>query len=128
MPDEAVRKQVDLWADSKRKVFDVDAEQLRHALPSLHRACGLVFWCVTPRNWEAAVDKLAELRIDSQGWKYKLRLVWVLDEADLPDLAVVSGMDFGHTDPMLVLPYGITARIDCDTREVSIPEAAVQSR
>ncbi len=49
----------------------------------------------------------------------------VAEEEGLTSLPVVTGMDFGHTDPFFVLPYGIPARIDCDRQEVSIVEAAV---
>jgi muramoyltetrapeptide carboxypeptidase LdcA involved in peptidoglycan recycling len=38
---------------------------------------------------------------------------------------IVAGMDFGHTDPFFVLPYGVRAEIDCDTRSFSITEPAV---
>lgn len=41
------------------------------------------------------------------------------------DVPIVAGMDFGHTDPFLVLPYGAIAEIDCDTRSFSIVDAAV---
>jgi muramoyltetrapeptide carboxypeptidase LdcA involved in peptidoglycan recycling len=34
-------------------------------------------------------------------------------------------MDFGHTDPMLVLPYGVLAQIDADHQQVEILENAV---
>lgn len=40
-------------------------------------------------------------------------------------MAIVTNMDFGHTDPMLVLPYAVMAEIDCDRRTVSILENAV---
>lgn len=49
----------------------------------------------------------------------------VAEEAGLGDLPLVSGMDFGHTDPMFVLPYGIQAEIDCDQNRFSILENAV---
>jgi muramoyltetrapeptide carboxypeptidase LdcA involved in peptidoglycan recycling len=49
----------------------------------------------------------------------------VRDEEGLADLPVVSGMDFGHTDPFLTLPLGIRAEVDCDAREIRIVEAAV---
>ena len=41
------------------------------------------------------------------------------------DVPIVAGMDFGHTDPFFVLPYGVTAEIDCDARRFSILENAV---
>lgn len=40
-------------------------------------------------------------------------------------LPVVTRMDFGHTDPMFVLPYGVRARIDCQAERFSIVESAV---
>jgi len=49
----------------------------------------------------------------------------VSEEAGLTDLPIVTGMDFGHTDPMMVLPLGLNARIDCDGRQFSILESAV---
>lgn len=41
------------------------------------------------------------------------------------DLPVVTEMDFGHTDPMFILPYGGGAVIDADRREVILPDQAV---
>jgi muramoyltetrapeptide carboxypeptidase LdcA involved in peptidoglycan recycling len=38
---------------------------------------------------------------------------------------IVAGMDFGHTDPFFVLPYGVQAEVDCEARRFSIVEAAV---
>ena len=38
---------------------------------------------------------------------------------------IVAAMDFGHTDPFFVLPYGVKAEIDCDARRFSIVESAV---
>jgi muramoyltetrapeptide carboxypeptidase LdcA involved in peptidoglycan recycling len=50
----------------------------------------------------------------------------VIDEYGRADLPIVTRMDFGHTDPMLVLPYGANLTIDCDRQRLSIDEAAVQ--
>jgi muramoyltetrapeptide carboxypeptidase LdcA involved in peptidoglycan recycling len=49
----------------------------------------------------------------------------VVEEAGLSDLPLITGMDFGHTDPMFVLPYGIQAEIDCDRQQFGIVENAV---
>ena len=46
-------------------------------------------------------------------------------EEGLSELPIVTNMDFGHTDPMLVLPYGVELQIDCDRREIAITENAV---
>jgi muramoyltetrapeptide carboxypeptidase LdcA involved in peptidoglycan recycling len=49
----------------------------------------------------------------------------VRDEFDLPELPIVSNMDFGHTDPMMVLPIGLRMRIDSERRQLSILDTAV---
>lgn len=49
----------------------------------------------------------------------------VVGEEGLVDLPVVTRMDFGHTDPMFVLPYGVEAEIDCEGGRFSIVEGAV---
>jgi len=49
----------------------------------------------------------------------------VLAEAGRSDLPVLAGHDFGHTQPMLTLPYGVQARIDCDTATLSILDPGV---
>ncbi|WP_044618210.1 S66 family peptidase [Gynuella sunshinyii] len=40
------------------------------------------------------------------------------------DLPVVSRLDFGHTDPQLVMPLGIECQIDCDRRQLRLMESA----
>jgi muramoyltetrapeptide carboxypeptidase LdcA involved in peptidoglycan recycling len=49
----------------------------------------------------------------------------VAREEGLGALPIVSGMDFGHTDPMFVLPCGVRARIDPAARRFEILESAV---
>lgn len=49
----------------------------------------------------------------------------VAEEQGLADLPIVTGMDFGHTDPPFVLPYGALAEIDCAGQRFTILENAV---
>jgi muramoyltetrapeptide carboxypeptidase LdcA involved in peptidoglycan recycling len=49
----------------------------------------------------------------------------VTEEEGLSDLPIVTHMDFGHTDPMFVIPYGLRAEIDCHTQQFTILENAV---
>jgi muramoyltetrapeptide carboxypeptidase LdcA involved in peptidoglycan recycling len=49
----------------------------------------------------------------------------VTGEEGLTDLPIVTRMDFGHTDPMFVLPYGLRAEIDSENKQFAIPENAV---
>jgi muramoyltetrapeptide carboxypeptidase LdcA involved in peptidoglycan recycling len=49
----------------------------------------------------------------------------VREEEKLTELPIITKMDFGHTSPMFVLPYGLQAEIDCDNQRFSILENAV---
>ena len=49
----------------------------------------------------------------------------VTEEEGLSDLPIITHMDFGHTDPMFVLPYGVQAEIDCNAQQFAILENAV---
>ena len=49
----------------------------------------------------------------------------IRDEEGLTDLPIITRMDFGHTSPMFVVPYGVQAEIDCDHQRFSITENAV---
>ena len=49
----------------------------------------------------------------------------VREEYGLNDILIVTNMDFGHTDPMFVIPMGMTVRIDSTKQEVAINGAAV---
>jgi muramoyltetrapeptide carboxypeptidase LdcA involved in peptidoglycan recycling len=48
-----------------------------------------------------------------------------LAEAGLPYLPVLAGLDFGHASPILTLPYGVSASIDCAAATLTIHEAGV---
>ena len=49
----------------------------------------------------------------------------VREEYGLNDMPIVTNMDFGHTDPMFVIPIGMKVRIDSAKQEITIDEAAV---
>jgi muramoyltetrapeptide carboxypeptidase LdcA involved in peptidoglycan recycling len=49
----------------------------------------------------------------------------VAEEEGLSDLPIIANMDFGHTDPMFVLPYGVQAEINCHTKQFAIIENTV---
>jgi muramoyltetrapeptide carboxypeptidase LdcA involved in peptidoglycan recycling len=49
----------------------------------------------------------------------------VAEEQGLTGLPVVTGMDFGHTDPIFTLPYGVQAEIDCQAKTFAIVESGV---
>lgn len=43
----------------------------------------------------------------------------------LVQLPIVSRLDFGHTSPALVLPIGVEIEINCDQKQLTIPQGAV---
>jgi muramoyltetrapeptide carboxypeptidase LdcA involved in peptidoglycan recycling len=49
----------------------------------------------------------------------------VREELKLVDLPILYNMNFGHTAPMCVLPYGAIAEIDCEDKSFSILESGV---
>jgi muramoyltetrapeptide carboxypeptidase LdcA involved in peptidoglycan recycling len=49
----------------------------------------------------------------------------VKEEEGLADLPIITHMDFGHTSPMFVLPYGVQAEMNMDHQRFSIVENAV---
>ncbi|MFN7985094.1 MAG: hypothetical protein U0Q11_24900 [Vicinamibacterales bacterium] len=50
---------------------------------------------------------------------------WLAAHPDARVAPVVTRMDFGHTDPMFVLPYGVRARVDPSAGTFDIVESAV---
>ena len=57
---------------------------------------------------------------------YDKTITTILKEYHLEDLPVITQMDFGHTDPMFILPYGATVEIDPIAQTFSIIENAVE--
>lgn len=49
----------------------------------------------------------------------------VMAECGASRVPLITGLDFGHTDPMMVLPYGVIAEIDCKNLCLSIVETTV---
>ena len=61
---------------------------------------------------------------DEELEKYDAVLLSVVrDELGLKEMPILSQLDFGHTDPMFVIPYGIKAEIDCENTSLSFLES-----
>jgi muramoyltetrapeptide carboxypeptidase LdcA involved in peptidoglycan recycling len=52
-------------------------------------------------------------------------LAVIRDELGRPDMPVVASLDFGHTEPNSVLPFGVLARVDPGRRTIALLEPAV---
>jgi muramoyltetrapeptide carboxypeptidase LdcA involved in peptidoglycan recycling len=57
--------------------------------------------------------------------EYDQAILQVIKEEEHLEILVVTHMDFGHTDPMFVLPYGMLARVDADQKTLEFLEGAV---
>jgi hypothetical protein len=49
----------------------------------------------------------------------------IQQDLGLMQLPLVSGLGFGHTSPSLVLPMGVEIEIDCEQKQLSIPEGCL---
>ena len=59
--------------------------------------------------------------------EYKDQYLKVIrDEAKRDDLPIMYNLNFGHTSPIFILPYGVEAEIDCDNKKFKINEAGVK--
>jgi muramoyltetrapeptide carboxypeptidase LdcA involved in peptidoglycan recycling len=85
------------------------------AMDVLQNLSGILFG--RPGGANLPVDQFAEYD--------RVLLQVVAEEQGLLDLPIVTHMDFGHTDPIFVLPYGVQAEIDCNSQKFSILENAV---
>ncbi len=56
---------------------------------------------------------------------YKKNILKVLSELSLDLLPVVYNMSFGHNEPMMCIPYGALAQIDCRKQTFSILESGL---
>lgn len=69
--------------------------------------------------WRAQRD----YETDSQIEYDDVLLQVVTKELWLSNLPIVTNMDFGHTDPVFVIPYGAKVQLDCDHQILSIEES-----
>ena len=57
--------------------------------------------------------------------KFDEKLLKVCKEYGREDIPIVTNMDFGHTVPQIILPYGVLTEINPTNKTVSILENAV---
>ncbi|HDR4511769.1 LD-carboxypeptidase [Bacillus anthracis] len=58
--------------------------------------------------------------------EYKHEILHVMKEYNLGDLPILYNLNFGHTEPKFILPYGAMAEIDCGNGSFSILESGVE--
>lgn len=77
----------------------------------LHKANGLIFG--KPQD-EAYYDE------------YKKEIQNVMQEFNLEHLPILYNLNFGHTEPKCILPYGVIAEINCEENSFAILENGVK--
>lgn len=58
--------------------------------------------------------------------EYKESIRVIMKELSLENLPVLYNLNFGHTEPKFVLPYGAMAEINCENRTFSILDSGVE--
>ncbi len=58
--------------------------------------------------------------------EYKQEILQVMKEHNLEDLPILYNLNFGHTEPKFILPYGAMAEINCENESFSILESGVE--
>ncbi|TQR15307.1 S66 family peptidase [Psychrobacillus soli] len=58
--------------------------------------------------------------------EYKASILKIMKELDLTNLPILYNLNFGHTEPKFVLPYGAMAEINCEKGIFSILESGVE--
>jgi muramoyltetrapeptide carboxypeptidase LdcA involved in peptidoglycan recycling len=49
----------------------------------------------------------------------------ICNEAKRADLPIIYNVNFGHSEPIGIIPYGIECEIDCDNKKITLLESAV---
>jgi NTE family protein len=76
---EEIRRQINLWSDSRRIFMDVDASLDPVSASLLVEFSEQVIWCTSPDNWESTVYRLKAIEARASGWRDKINIVWLLD-------------------------------------------------
>jgi muramoyltetrapeptide carboxypeptidase LdcA involved in peptidoglycan recycling len=58
--------------------------------------------------------------------EYKVEIQKVMKEYDLENLPILYNLNFGHTEPKFILPYGAMAEINCNNETFFILESGVE--
>jgi predicted acylesterase/phospholipase RssA/CRP-like cAMP-binding protein len=96
---EEIRRQINLWADSGRVFFDVDASFDPVSASLLVEFSDQVIWCASPEERESVGYRLKAIESRVPGWRDKINIVWVLDRdqpvaPSAPELKELAKRDF----------------------------------
>jgi NTE family protein len=77
-----IRREVADWLQTGRAVFDVETAVGPERSSLALEVCEQVFWCVTPSNWEASLNRLLRLEAHAPAWRDKVSIVWMLQSGE----------------------------------------------
>ncbi len=78
--EQDTRQQINRWSDSRRVLIDISSANDSIKSANVVESSEIVFWCVTPSNWQASVSRLEAIENKASGWREKINLVWLLDD------------------------------------------------
>jgi len=76
---EDIRRQINLWSDSKRVILDVDAAIDPVSASLLVEFSDQVLWCSNSEAVDSTVYRLKAIESRVPGWRDKINLIWMLD-------------------------------------------------
>lgn len=125
-------KATDFWPSRdfwKGKLFFLETSETK---PSFHE----VGYALRNYGMQGVFDKIEGLMFgrardysNEEKTKLEAKIVSVVaKEFGRPDLPILANMDFGHTDPQLVLPLGVKAEIDCESKRFRLTEHWLRER
>ncbi|MEM9351622.1 MAG: patatin-like phospholipase family protein [Planctomycetota bacterium] len=77
-PKEIQNRAAELSQDG-RVCFDVAVDYNRERALDACEACGQLYWCVTPDNWESSLPHMQAIMQRAPTWRDKLFIVWLLE-------------------------------------------------
>ncbi len=84
---EEVHSQAAQWLEKGRVFGDFKSTAAPARAAGALDKCQLVFWCVTPRDWLASVQRLQEIESRAPGWREKICILWLLKSGEEAPLA-----------------------------------------
>ena len=130
-PNESVWKKTILFLETSEEIPSLD--QFKYWLRNygaqgiLKSINGIIFGIPGGNIEFNASDYEEKLKKHLESFEeYEKVLLKVAKEYDRRDLVIATRLQFGHTMPMITIPYGVKMKLDAKNKEVEITEAGVE--
>jgi len=110
----------EFWNDKILVLETSEAKPSLHEIDHILRNYGMlgIFERVSGLIFGRARDYAANEKLELE----QKIITIIRDEFGQENLPIIANMDFGHTDPQLVLPLGTKAEIDCENKKFRLTE------